>query len=347
MNFASDNRGPAHPKILEAMIAANDGYRPSYGDDDLTTLVQDKIRDQFEAPDAAVYLTATGTATNALILASLAKPWDEIYCAFDSHIRQDECNAVEFYSGGARITHVGTKDRLIPDDLRSAMANAAPHGIHNAQVGPVSIVQVTDLGGVYSLEELSAICDVAKDFGSPVHLDGARFANAMVALGCSPAEMTWKAGVDAVSFGGTKNGCAAVEAAIFFNPDHAQEFELRRKRAGHLFSKHRFLSAQMLGYLEADLWKDLARVSNSRAQALISGLLALGGRLEAPADANVGFLWLPRKMHRALSLGGVVYEMIGDLDGDPDEYLLSRFVCDWSVEEADIEAALNIAASGL
>ena len=343
MNFASDNRGPAHPQVLEAMIAANEGFSPSYGSDDLTRQVCDQIREIFEAPDAAVFLTPSGTATNALILATLSNPWDEIYCAKESHIRFDECNAVEFYSGGARLTYVGENDRVDPDALRHTMENAAPHEHHNAQIGPTSITQVTDLGGVYTLDEIKAITEVAHEYGSLVHMDGARFTNAMTSLMCSPAEMTWKAGVDAVSFGGTKNGCLDVEAAIFFNPEFAWEFELRRKRAGHLFSKHRFLAAQMQGYLHKGLWIRLAQTANATGQKLFAGLQELGGQMMAPADANLGFVYLPRHMHAKAVAAGAVYEIEEDLEnGSADEMLISRFVCDWSVGSEGVDEFLAI-----
>ena len=343
MNFASDNRGPAHPDILNAVLKANEGYAPSYGGDDLTAQVVDRIREVFEAPDAAVYLTPTGGATNGLILATLAQPWDEIYCAKDSHIRHDECNGVEFFTGGTRITYVGENDRIDPADLRTVIVSSAPHDVHCAQVGPVSITQVTDLGGVYTLDEITAITDVAKEFGSDVHMDGARFANAVMRLGCTAAEMSWKAGVDAVSFGGTKNGCLGVEAAVIFDATKAREFELRRKRAGHLFSKQRFLAAQMLAYLQGDLWKDLAGRANTGGQRLFAGLAEAGARFLSPADANLAFVWLPRATHARALNAGAVFEVMGDVfSGPPEEEILSRFVCDWSVRDADIDQMLGL-----
>ena len=341
MNFASDNRGPAHPKILKALIEANAGFQKPYGTDDYTAAATAKIRDIFEAPDAAVFLTPSGTATNALILATLANPWDEIYCAYESHIRLDECNAVEFFSGGARITHVGDSDKLDPDALEATMTAAAEHGVHGAQNGPVSITQVTDLGSVYSLAEIKAITDVAKRHGSSVHLDGARFTNAMMSLGCSPADMTWKAGVDAVSFGGTKNGCLDVEAAIFFDPKYAHEFELRRKRGGHLFSKGRFLGAQMDAYLREDLWRELAASANASGQRLFSELRNRGATFWVEPAANLAFVDMPRHLHQKAHAAGAVYELMGPLEGPADELVPSRFVCDWSIGEAGVSEFLS------
>lgn len=331
MNFASDNCGPAHPKIIEAIAKANDGYMPSYGADALTQALTERVRTVFEAPDAAVFLTPTGGATNALILATLAQPWEEIYCAQAAHIRVDECNGVEFTTGGTRITAIGDDDRIDPQALRAAIGAATPHDVHNAQPGPVSLTQVTDLGGVWSLDQIRAVTTVAKDHGLATHMDGARFANALVALDCKPAEMSWKAGIDAVSFGGTKNGCIGVEAAIFFDPAHAREFELRRKRAGLLFSKSRFLAAQMLAYLEDDLWLEMARAANATGQHLFAGLRDLGATFVAEPQANLAFARLARRNHaRALS-AGAIYECMGDaFAGDASEPLLSRFVADWS-----------------
>ena len=254
MFFASDNAGPVHPKVMERVIAANTDYAMPYGKDPIMDEVRDQIRQQFEAPEAEVYLVATGTAANALALACYTQPWQTIFCAKVAHIEEDECNAPEFYAGAAKLTLVETEDKMTPEALRRAIVARMAGDVHTPQRGPVSITQVTERGGVHSLEELRALTAVAKEYDLPVHMDGARFANALVALGCTPAEMTWKSGVDVVSFGGTKNGCMGVEAVVFFDPKKAWEFELRRKRGAHLFSKHRYLSAQMAGYLAEGTW---------------------------------------------------------------------------------------------
>ncbi len=206
----------------------------------------------------------------------------------------------------------------------------------------MSITQVTERGGVYTLPELQALCSVASEYDLPVHLDGARFANAMAALGCTPAEMTWKAGVNAVSFGGTKNGCPGVEAVIFFDPAHAWEFELRRKRGGHLFSKHRYLSAQMHAYLTDDLWIRSARSANATAKRLADGLALNGAQFVEEPQANVIFARLPRAAHQRLHAAGAVYYLMeGPLeDGHPDAMLTARFVCDWSIGAAGVDQFL-------
>ncbi|NNK78780.1 MAG: low specificity L-threonine aldolase, partial [Litoreibacter sp.] len=298
MNFASDNAGPMHPKVLEAVIAANDGAQKPYGNDPITQAVNDQLRELFEAPQAAVYLVATGTAANALALACYTKPWDAIFCHRTAHVEEDECGAPEFYSNGAKLTLVeGANGKMSPDALRAAIAGKRGD-VHGSQPGPVTITQVTETGTLYTLDELTELTGIAKEFGLATHLDGARFANACAALGCSAAEMTWKAGIDVVSFGGTKNGCMGVEAVVFFDPEKAWEFELRRKRGAHLFSKFRYLSAQMNAYLTDDLWLEMAKQSNAATARLASGLRDIPhAKLVFEPAANMIFVDLPRSVH--------------------------------------------------
>jgi threonine aldolase len=344
MYFASDNAGPAHPAIMDALAKSNEGYALPYGADPIMDEVRAQIREIFEAPEAAVYLVATGTAANSLALATLCQPFETVFCAPVAHIHEDECNAPEFYTGGAKLTLVGDADKMTPEALRASIEAEESRGVHGPQRGPVSITQVTERGTVYSVEELTALCGVAKEFGLPVHLDGARFANALVALGCTPAEMTWKAGVDAVSFGGTKNGCVGVEAVIFFDPAKAWEFELRRKRGAHLFSKHRYLSAQMNAYLKDDLWLQSARQANANCARLAAGLREAGVVFTHEPQANTVFCTFPRAIHKRLFEAGAVYNVwSGSLEGaDPDEPLEARFVCDWSIDEDEIDRFVGL-----
>ena len=343
MYLASDNSGIAHPQVLQEVLEANTGYAMPYGADPLMDDVRTMIREIFEAPDAAVYLVATGTAANSIALACYCQPWQTVFCSSVAHIHEDECNAPEFYSGGAKLTLVPGTDKMTSSALRSSIAFEEARGVHGPQRGPVSITQVTERGGVYTLEELNVLTTVAKDFGLPVHLDGARFANAMVALGCTPAEMTWKAGVDVVSFGGTKNGCMGVEAVIFFDPEKAWEFELRRKRGGHLFSKYRYLAAQMRGYLKDELWITSAQKANTRAKQLAKGLQVKGAEFQYEPQANMIFAAFPRRVHQKLhDAGAMYYVWEGSLEGDdPDELLVARLVCDWSITEEQIDLFLS------
>lgn len=347
MFFASDNAGPAHPQVMQALIDANQGYAMPYGNDPIMEEVRARLRDVFEAPEAAIYLVATGTAANSLALATLSQPWQTVFCSPVAHIHEDECNAPEFYSGGAKLTLVGDSDKISPQALRAAILAEESRGVHGPQRGPVSITNVTERGRVYTCDEIASLSAVAKEYGLPVHLDGARFTNALVALGCTAAEMTWKAGVDAVSFGGTKNGLPGVEAVIFFDPAKAWEFELRRKRGAHLFSKHRYLSAQMLAFLTDDLWLDSARRANANAARLVDGLNTISGAgfLHEP-QANMVFATLPRATHKRLHEAGAVYYIwSGSLEGDdPSELLAARLVCDWFISHAQIDAFLALVA---
>ncbi|KAE9627420.1 threonine aldolase family protein [Parasedimentitalea maritima] len=343
MHFASDNSGPVHPQILQALTEANSGYAMGYGDDAQMGTLRQTLRELFEAPDAVIYLVATGTAANSLALATLSQPYQTVFCSSVAHIHEDECNAPEFFSGGAKLTLVPGGDKMTPRALRNSIEGEETRGVHGPQRGPVAISQVTERGSVYSLDELQALCAVAAEFDLPVHLDGARFANAMVSLGCTPAEMSWKAGVDAVSFGGTKNGCMGVEAVIFFDPKHAWEFELRRKRGAHLFSKNRYLAAQMLGYLKDDLWLDNARNANANCDYLAEGLRKAGAEFLHSPDANMIFASLPRATHQKAFAAGASYHLWdGSLEGPEDALVGARFVCDWSIGHDQIDQLLAL-----
>lgn len=347
MNFASDNTGPVHPQVMAALMAANEGHGAPYGADPLSQRAVEQVRETFEAPEAAVFLCATGTAANVLLLSTLCQPFETIYCAACAHIHEDECNAPELFTGGSKLTLLPHRaGKISPEELRAAVAANAGGSIHNARSGPVSLTQATEKGAVYSLGELQDLTAIARDAGIPTHMDGARFANALAHLGCTPAEASWKAGVDALSFGGTKNGLMGVEAMVLFDPEKGRELEYRRKRGAQLFSKHRYLAAQMSAYLGDELWLHSARAANASAAALAKGLEAAGGQLLAPQQSNLLFVDLPRSVHRRLKQAGAnYYLMSGVLDGeDPDELLTARLVCDWSVTEDDVARFCEIAA---
>ncbi|MEM8570357.1 MAG: low specificity L-threonine aldolase [Pseudomonadota bacterium] len=349
MWFVSDNAAPAAPEILAALQDANRGYAPSYGKDAITERMVARIRDIFEAPKGAVHLVSTGTTGNALALACLCPPWATIYCHRNAHVEEDECAAPEFYTGGAKLTLLeGPHAKIAPDQFSAALDFTGRAGVHNVQRGALTLTNSTELGAVYSPDEIHALADLAHARGVPVHLDGARFANALVSLGCSPAEMTWKAGVDILTLGGTKNGLLGVEAVVLFDPELSWEFQLRRKRAGHLLSKYRYLAAQMDAYLANGLWLDLARRANTRAQELSSGLTRLpGARLNHPTEANAVFASFPRAGHRALKAAGAEYYLWPgnqSLDGPGDEPLSARLVCSWSTEAEEVSAFLSVLA---
>ena len=347
MNFASDNTSGVAPEIMAAIAAANEGSAMPYGKDPIMDRVRARVREIFEAPEAEVYLVATGTAANALACAILTEPWGAIFCHRNAHIEEDECGAPEFYTGGAKLVLVdGPHAKMEPDGLAKAIAFTGRSGVHNVQRGMVSITDVTEHGTVYTATEIAALCEVATGFGLPVHLDGARFANAVVAANASPADLTWRAGVDVLSFGGTKNGCMGVEAVVIFDPKRAWEFELRRKRGGHLFSKHRFLSAQMDAYLTDGLWLRLAGQANAAARRLSDGLAAIPGtEMVHPTEANAVFAAFPRAGHRRAFEGGATYYLWPfdqSLDGPDAEPLSARLVASWSTTNADVDALLGL-----
>lgn len=349
MMFASDNAGPAAPQLMEAVMTANAGSAMPYGNDPLTASVTERIREIFEAPKAQAFLVATGTAANALAVASLAKPWTTVFCHRNAHIEEDECGAPEFYSG-AKLTLVeGAHAKMDPADLDRALRFAARAGVHNVQRGAVSITQATELGAVYAPEEVRALTALAKAHDLPVHMDGTRFSNAVARLGCAPAELTWKAGVDVLCLGASKCGAMAAEAVIFFDGESERcwEFQLRRKRGGHLFSKMRYVAAQMDRWLADGLWLELAGRANAAADRLAAGL-AEGNlaTLAHPVDANALFVALPRSAHRRLHAAGAKYYLWPfdqPLEGPADEMLTCRLVCNWATSDAEIDAFLAAA----
>ncbi len=312
VNFASDNVSGASPKIVAALATAAKGGALPYGADDWTARVETKCAEIFEA-EVAVFPVATGTAANALALAALTPPHGAIYCHPGSHAYVDECGAPEFYSGGAKMVIVdGPHGKLAAGDLAALLADARPHGVHNVRPVALTISQATEAGTIYNADELAALAEVARGYGMGVHMDGARYANALVHQGLSPADTTWRCGVDVMSFGATKNGALAAEAVIFFRPELASEFGERRKRGGHLLSKQRFVSAQLDAYLTDDLWLANARAANCAAARLAEGLAALdGAQLIHPVEANEVFATLPGPVTDALEADGFGFYRMG------------------------------------
>jgi threonine aldolase len=304
-NFKSDNVTPVCEPIMAAINAANQGSAPSYGGDELTQRLQSVASEVFGTA-VAIFPVTTGTAANALALAQITPPYGAVYCHQSAHIVTDECGAPEFFTGGAKMIGFAAADgKITPLQLTSAIAFAQDMGVHHVMPAAVSLSQATEWGTVYDLTELSALTGVARQHGLSVHMDGARFANALVHLGCTPAAATWQSGIDVLSLGATKNGALCAEAVIFFDPDRAREFERHRKRAGHLWSKLRFVSAQLLAYFEHGLWLDNARHANSMASALAHGLGAIPGATQLQAvQANEVFVALPEAVVAALEKQG-------------------------------------------
>jgi len=342
MNFKSDNTAPAAPEILAALARANDGVANSYGDDQITERLKAKLSALFEK-EVAVIPVATGTAANALALATLTPHYGAIFCHEGAHIHVDECGAPEFYTQGAKLVPLkGTHGKVTPEAVMAAMAHHQRGFVHHAQPATISITQATELGAAYTPTEIGALSRLAKSERLSLHVDGARFANAIAHLKCTPAEATWKSGVDALSFGFTKNGALAAEAVVFFEPDRAADIAYRRKRAGHLFSKMRYLSAQIETMLDGDLWLKLAARANAAATRLAEGLRTVPGvALEHPVEANELFVRLPSiaAMKALESAGAKFYEWEPPTNGRP----LIRLVCAFSTTDAEVDAFLGAA----
>lgn len=338
MNFASDNTSGVAPEIWAALQAADEGTAMPYGGDALSTRLTGRFETLFET-ELAVYPLATGTAANSLALAAMTPPWGAIYCHAESHVNADECGAPEFFTGGAKLVALAGGDgKITPAALEAALAEAHPGAVHCVQPAALSLTNASEAGTVYTPDELAALCAVAHGHGLKVHVDGARFANAVAALGCTPAELSWKAGVDALSFGATKNGALAAEAAVFFDRELAANTGFRRKRAGHLFSKMRYLAAQLDAYIDGDLWLRNAAHANAMARRLADGLAAVPGcRLLQPVQANEIFAAIPAALADALAAAGcVVYRW---QDGDP---VTVRMVASFNTPPADVDHALSV-----
>jgi len=337
VNFRSDNVTGIAPEIIAAIAAANTGDSPSYGADPITARVTRRFAEIFEH-EVAVFPLATGTAANALALATVVPPWGAVYCHEESHVQTDECGAPEFYAGGAKLIGLpGADAKLGPAAVEARMIEQGV--VHHAQPAAISISQATEAGTLYTPAEVGVLGALARRYGLALHMDGARFANAVAALGCSPAEITWRAGVDVLSFGATKNGALAAEAVIFFDPEKAADFAFRQKRGGHLFSKMRFLSAQLDAYLADGLWLRNAMHANRVAARLAEDLAQIAGAcLRYPTQANEVFVELPERAIRALAEAGFGFYRWG---GESSRCL--RLVAAFDSRLEDAEALIGVA----
>jgi threonine aldolase len=328
MQFLSDNTAPVAPEILAALTDANDSFAHSYGEDRWTARL-DEVFGRFFGTPVRAFPVATGTAANALALASVCPPYGAVLTHQDAHIVRDECGAVEALTGGARLILLpGDGGRITPEALATAL-RANPANVHTPQPRVLSLTQVTEMGRCYRPQELRALAECAHQAGLHVHVDGARFANAIAYLGCQPRDITTDAGIDVLSFGATKNGAMAAEAVVFFNSALAADFELRRKRAGHLISKMRYVSAQLLAYVESGVWLRNARRANELAGRLGG---AAGDRLVAPVESNEVFLYM--SAHEASHLRALGFEFHEWGAADSGEY---RFVVSWNQAIMDVE----------
>jgi threonine aldolase len=332
MNFKSDNEAPAHPAIMEALAEANAGFATAYSEDRYSRRLNERFSEIFET-DCRVMPISTGTAANSIALAEISPPWGAILCQENAHIHNDEGGAPEFYTHGAKLVALpGENGKLDPETLAAAIDGAGVHGVHNVKPAVVSITQATECGTVYSTEHVHTIAKVAHSRALPLHMDGARFANAVVGLNGSPADLTWRAGVDVLSFGLTKNGALNAEALVVFGHDEWLEgMERRRKRGGHLLSKMRYVSAQLLAMLDDDLWLNLAATANRRATDLARAIKASETcSLHWPVEANEVFLRAsPDKLADLKSKGFEFHIWPGHDD-------LARLVCSWATTEEQV-----------
>jgi len=332
--FSSDNVTGACPEVMDAIVAANDGIVESYGNDKWSLNLQKKLSEIFET-DVVVFPVVSGTAANALALSVLSPAFGKIFCNELSHINTDECGAPEFFSGGAKLVTMTSDDGKI--NAKDLSQNIRGTGIvHLSQPAAVSITQACETGTIYQLEEIKSIAETAHEHGLKVHMDGARFANAIVSLDVSPAEMTWKSGIDVLSFGGTKNGCLTAEAVVFFKPELVGNFPYLHKRSGQLLSKMRFISAQLEAYVSNDVWLRNARNANAMAKLLSEGLASFPDiKLAYPTQSNEVFVHLPSSIIDLLNAEG--YNVSEDeLDGKS-----VRFVTAWNTVSDDIEKLIS------
>lgn len=328
--FASDNWSGICPEAFDALARANAGHAPAYGGDDWTAAATRAIRDVF-ATECEVFLVFNGTAANSVGLAALVRNTDAIVCHANAHINVDECGAPHFFSGGAKLLTADTPNAKLTPDAVAALCGT-PHDVHSARPRAVSLTQATELGTVYTPDEVRAIAALAHGKGMRLHMDGARIANAIASLGCAPADITWRAGVDALSFGGTKNGLPFGEAVVFFDRTLAEEFGRRRMQAGQLASKMRFLAAPWVGVLEGGAWLRHAAHANAMARRLRDGIAAVpGARLLAPVEANGVFVDLPLPVIAGLrERGWQFYEFVGDTG--------IRLMLSWDTTPATVDA---------
>jgi threonine aldolase len=343
MNFASDNTAPVAPAILDALAAANAGYARGYGNDDWTARFERRMAEIFDH-EVAVFLVTTGTAANALSLAHVSPPWGVVFCHTESHILTDECGAVEGFGGGLKLVGLaGDGGKITPPLLQAALNGYGGHSPHQMIPSALSITQASEAGTIYRPDEIAALAEIAHARSLAVHMDGARFANALVRLNATPADLTWRSGIDVLSFGATKGGALAAEAVVIFDPARAAFFGERRKRAGHLVSKHRFIAAQFLAYLASDCWLALARHANAMADRLAEKLAGVGLRPVWPVEANLIFLVLPRVLDAKLRAAGATYYVRSSesLDVGSDNVLI-RLVTSFATEDEDIERFVSL-----
>jgi threonine aldolase len=346
MDFASDNAAGVAPVVLDALVRANEGFATAYGDDAMTRRLERRFCELFER-DVAVFLVGTGTAANALAFAHLSPPWGAVLCHTEAHAIAHECGAPEFFGGGLRLVGVeGEGGKLQPGPVAAALDRHFGLRPHQLVPAALSLTQATECGTVYRTDEVAALATLAHERGMAVHMDGARFANAVARLGVTPAEASWRAGVDVLSFGATKGGALAAEAIVVFDPARADAMLERRKRGGHLFSKHRFIAAQFEAFLADDQWLRLAGHANRTADRLAAALTNVNLKPLWPVEANIVFVLLPQTLHERLQAAGAHYYIIQTERSDPAHvpsgFVLARFVTSFATTESSIDNFISL-----
>lgn len=333
IDLRSDNTAGAEPYVLEALAAANHGTSSAYGGDDLTAGLQERVSEVFERR-AHVFGVVSGTAANAIGLSALCPPWGAVLCHETAHIAVNEAAATSMYSGGAPLLGLhGAGSRLTTEAVQACFDRTGWGDPHHSQPRVLSVTQATEMGAVYAVEEIAALADLARSRGLRVHLDGARLANAIAALGCAPADVTWRAGVEVFSLGATKNGTVTADAIVTFDDDVAAELTYRLKRAGHVASKSRFVAAQLDAYLTDGRWLDSAHRANAATARLVTGLAELGYQPDPPAQANIAFVRVPDEVSTRWAEAGLAFYGI--------EPGVIRLVTSWATTPADIDEALR------
>jgi threonine aldolase len=334
IELRSDNAAGVAPEILRAVSAANSGSALAYGADPWTERLQARVAEVFENADAAVFPVLTGTAANAIALSAMAPPWGAVLCHETAHILRSEAGATSMFGAGLVMQGLpGEQFKLSPESLAQGFDTTRWGDPHHSQPGVVSLTNPTDMGTVYTVEQIRVLTTQARERGLLVHMDGARVANALATLGCSPADLTWRAGVDVFSLGATKNGVMTADAIVSFDKEVNEQLTYRLKRAGQVASKMRFQSAQLLAYLEDDLWLSLAQHANRAMRKLSMGLQELGIDLVAEPEANMAFLKVSNNIADRLADQGLLFYQTA-----PG---VIRFVTSFSTQDADIEEVLR------
>ena len=347
MFFASDNWAGVADEVNASLVENAAGFSPAYGQAEIDKRLELRFNELFER-EVAVFFVGTGTAANSLALTAVNRPGGFVLCHRESHLIEDECGAPEFFTCGARLAPVdGPLGKMDPSELQRGLERFDPTFVHHGQPMAVSLAQATEVGTVHSLDELRCLADIAHGHGLPLHMDGARFANALVQLDATPAEMTWKSGVDLLSFGATKNGCWCAEALVFFNPKQAAQLPFIRKRAAQLFSKTRFIAAQFHAYLDDDLWLRLARSANRHASVLAAGIQASdNAELAWPTESNEVFAYMTPQTTRRLEAAGAHFYAwpipFSEKSRAPAGTSLQRFVTSFATTDAMVTEFLKV-----